>query len=45
MRALAAELRGRVLLRDEALLVLDKPAGLAAQVSSTYSADFLGEYT
>ena len=29
--ALAGELRGRVLLRDEELLVLDKPPGLAVQ--------------
>ncbi len=43
MRALAAELRGRVLFRDEALLVLDKPPGLAAQVTSTFMGDFFYE--
>ena len=31
MAALAGELRARVLYRDEELLVLDKPAGLAVQ--------------
>jgi 23S rRNA-/tRNA-specific pseudouridylate synthase len=43
VRALAAELRGRVLFRDEALLVLDKPPGLAAQVTSTFMGDFFYE--
>ncbi len=45
VRALAAELRERVLFRDEALLVLDKPPGLAAQVSSTFMEEFSGECT